>query len=287
MENRIPKATLKVYIATSWKNPHYDEACAIVRAAGHTVLDWKAVPAAFRWIDVDARFAARALPGVWTPDATVKALEHPSPKNAFMQDMELLEMADALVMLTPCGRSASIEAGIAIGRNLPRVALIMPDTEPETMLRGLDLRAGMESLLPWLLEVEAKTALDNQTRDRDQFAPALREMARIASGGVAPKTADTTSLRSALDKQLRGAREALDELVEVARESGEYNDDEDGEELGQIRDTVRTAIDLIDPLMKLSRGRTMSELHKAFGAPGDWGYETEFGAALSKFYSNE
>lgn len=31
----------------------------------------------------------------------------------------------------------------------------------------------------------------------------------------------------------------------------------------------------------------MAELHRAFGAPGDWGYEIELGQALAKFYRGE
>lgn len=104
--------------------------------------------------------------------------------------------------------------------------------------------------------------------------------------------AQTDELIRALGRQLTEARDALNELVEAVEESGEYDDDPDDDErdsgsLMTLKTTVRTAIDLIDALKKLARGRTLGELHDAFGAPGEWGYETAFGQALSEFYRTE
>lgn len=43
-------------------------------------------------------------------------------------------------------------------------------------------------------------------------------------------------------------------------------------------------IQLLTVLRRLVANRTVAELHDAFGAPGDWGYETALGAALSRLY---
>ena len=102
--------------------------------------------------------------------------------------------------------------------------------------------------------------------------------------------AQTDDLIRALGRQMNEARDALNELVEAAAESGEYEDDDpdpDENTLASLKNTVRIAVDLIDALKKLARGRTLGELHDAFGAPGEWGYETAFGEALSKFYRAE
>lgn len=42
--------------------------------------------------------------------------------------------------------------------------------------------------------------------------------------------------------------------------------------------TLRDAADLLRVLAKVVEGNTLA---KAFGAPGDWGYQTEIGAALA------
>lgn len=104
--------------------------------------------------------------------------------------------------------------------------------------------------------------------------------------------AQTDDLIRALGRQMIEARDALNELIEAVEESGEYDDDPDDEEtdratLMSLKNTVSTAIDLIDALKKLARDRTLGELHDAFGAPGEWGYETAFGKALWKFYRTE
>lgn len=47
---------------------------------------------------------------------------------------------------------------------------------------------------------------------------------------------------------------------------------------------LREAIELVSCLRRLLEGRSVAEIHKAFGAPGDFGYETPIGAALDKTY---
>jgi len=46
----------------------------------------------------------------------------------------------------------------------------------------------------------------------------------------------------------------------------------------------REAAELVGCLRRLVEGRTPDEIHKAFGAPGDFGYETPIGDALAKVY---
>lgn len=50
---------------------------------------------------------------------------------------------------------------------------------------------------------------------------------------------------------------------------------------------LREAVELVRCLRRLTRGRSVQELHAAFGAPGDFGYETPIGAALSRLYRGE
>jgi hypothetical protein len=50
---------------------------------------------------------------------------------------------------------------------------------------------------------------------------------------------------------------------------------------------LREAIELVGCLRRLVAGSTVTEIYKAFGAPGDFGYDTPIGAALAKFYRGE
>ena len=49
-------------------------------------------------------------------------------------------------------------------------------------------------------------------------------------------------------------------------------------------DELRRTVRLLGCLRRLVVGRTPQELHEAFGAPGDWGYEIPLGDALYKLY---
>lgn len=50
---------------------------------------------------------------------------------------------------------------------------------------------------------------------------------------------------------------------------------------------LREAVELAGCLRRLVRGRSVGEIHKAFGAPGDFGYETSIGDALARLYRGE
>ncbi len=50
---------------------------------------------------------------------------------------------------------------------------------------------------------------------------------------------------------------------------------------------LREAIELVGCLRRLVAGRSLQELHAAFGAPGDLGYDTPIGDALAQLYRGE
>lgn len=49
--------------------------------------------------------------------------------------------------------------------------------------------------------------------------------------------------------------------------------------------TLRDGAELIRVLARMVAGKTIQEVHRAFGAPGDWGYETPIGNTLSNLYT--
>ncbi len=85
-------------------------------------------------------------------------------------------------------------------------------------------------------------------------------------------------LEDAITSQLRGYQSALDALV------ARIDDEAD---IGIERHLLLEAIEIARCARRLVRGRTMKELHDAFGAPGDFGYDTPIGEALARLYRGQ
>lgn len=104
-------------------------------------------------------------------------------------------------------------------------------------------------------------------------------------------------LMRSLDNQLLESRDAFDLLRDKAYEAvesklaadgdGDDADESKPDKIGKASGRVRASICLVGVLRKLCKGRSLQELYAAFGAPGDWGYETELGNALARFYRGE
>ena len=125
-------ATIKnIYVASSWRNQIQQEVVKDLRAAGFEVYDFKN-PAegnnGFKWSDIDPDWQN------WTPEQFRESLRHPIAARGFNLDMDALRWCDACVLVMPCGRSAHLEAGYAIGAGKP-TAILLSDGEPELMYR--------------------------------------------------------------------------------------------------------------------------------------------------------
>lgn len=88
---------------------------------------------------------------------------------------------------------------------------------------------------------------------------------------------NTAVLVAALQKREREYRNAIDRLRELASEQTE-------DDVHDLTRLLRESIDMVGCLRRLVPHATVNELHHAFGAPGDFGYETPIGAALDRLY---
>jgi hypothetical protein len=118
---------MRIYVASSWKNERQPEVVRVLREAGHDAYDFR--DGAFRWRDVattdqltdPVRFRDETL-------ALTVARRH------FFTDMGALQAADATVLVLPCGRSAHLELGWAVGAGKRTIILLDdPLSEPELM----------------------------------------------------------------------------------------------------------------------------------------------------------
>lgn len=85
------------------------------------------------------------------------------------------------------------------------------------------------------------------------------------------------TLEAVLAKRERDYASALDRLRELAPTEAES-------EVYDLTILLREAVEVARCARRLTRGRTLHEIHKAFGAPGDFGYETPIGDALARTY---
>lgn len=104
---------MSIYLATSWKNEHYNRVLKLLRDRGHTVYDFREKNFAFAQLhagDSDIE----SLP----PREQQALLNHPNSQRAFKADMAGLSESDVLIMLYPCGNDAHVELGWACAQGL-------------------------------------------------------------------------------------------------------------------------------------------------------------------------
>jgi len=125
--------TRKIYVASSWRNPIQPLIVCALRDFGHEVYDFRRPREdnyGFAWSEVNPEWMK------WTPEEFVSDLYagHPSVVRGFAFDKEALDWADTCVLVLPCGRSAHLEAGYAIGKGKFTLVYLHPDRfEPELM----------------------------------------------------------------------------------------------------------------------------------------------------------
>lgn len=124
----------RIYLATSWRNPHYEPTLAALGERYH-VYDFKNNKVAFSWGAVLSGSGPLA-DGRFPVSAVEQALRANEARAAWYADYSHLINADACVLLLPAGNSAHMEAGLAGGQKKP-VLLYVPQEvqvlEPDLM----------------------------------------------------------------------------------------------------------------------------------------------------------
>ena len=168
---------MKVYVASSWRNPTQPEIIEAIRAAGHEVYDFrhpKEGDSGFHWSEIDDRWI------YWTPAEYVRALDHPIAKAGFKSDFDAMQWADVIVMVQPCGRSAHLELGWACGAK-KRTCILLRDGEPELMVLMVDkLVLSVDELLKWLESTEQAMG-ETATDETDTVATATSKGTETAT----------------------------------------------------------------------------------------------------------
>lgn len=137
---------MKIYVASSWRNQRQPIVVNCLRHSGHDVYDFR--KDGFGWHEVDANWEQ------WTAEEYVAALTHEHSIRGFNRDMKNLMECDVCIMIMPCGPSASMEMGWAVGAG-KKVAVYIPATrEPDLMVKMADLVTNhWMDIEMWLVQV--------------------------------------------------------------------------------------------------------------------------------------
>lgn len=136
-----------VYVASSWRNPMQDAVVAVLGAANIDCYDFKNPEGrtGFAWSEIDPNWLS------WTSKEYVAALQHPAAVAGFDSDFAAMQKADTFVLVLPCGRSAHLELGWAVGQGKRTCILTRDGEEPELMARMVDhIATSVMDLLGWL-----------------------------------------------------------------------------------------------------------------------------------------
>lgn len=119
----------RIYVASSWRNPHQPSIVDLLRRHGHQVYDFRNPPnlAGFKWSDIGLQIPC-------TAEEYRTALQtHPRAAQGFNADFSAMRWADTGLLVLPCGRSAHLELGWLAGAGKRTLILTQDGEEPELM----------------------------------------------------------------------------------------------------------------------------------------------------------
>ena len=141
--------SMSIYVASSWRNTLQQGVVHVLRAAGFEVYDFQNPPnsAGFGWEQIALPPFAESV----RQCDYLSAIDHPRAVEGFEADFDAMKNADTFILVLPCGRSAHLELGWAVGAG-KRTAILLDDPcTPELMYRMVDhLSSNMMDLLGWL-----------------------------------------------------------------------------------------------------------------------------------------
>jgi nucleoside 2-deoxyribosyltransferase len=128
--------TRKIYLASSWKNQQQPNAVMKLRGMGHEVYDFR-IPTlenvGFNWKQCQMEGGEQI--NMHDIALYIRHITHNSmAQTGFKLDYDALNWCDTCILLLPCGRSAHLEAGYAIGQGKETFIVLDKDGfEPELM----------------------------------------------------------------------------------------------------------------------------------------------------------
>ena len=121
----------RIYVASSWRNPHQPDIVDLLHHQGHEVYDFRnpfTGIRGFAWAEIDPDWQS------WSAKKYREVLTtHPVAARGFVSDLRAMQWADTCLLVLPCGRSAHLEAGWFCGQGKRCIILTQDGEEPELM----------------------------------------------------------------------------------------------------------------------------------------------------------
>jgi hypothetical protein len=156
--------SMKIYVASSWRNALQPGIVHILRRAGHDVYDFRHPEPGndgFAWSSIDECWQD------WTSEQYRTALQHPIAVKGYQLDIDALRSCEVVVYVLPCGRSASWEFGYAMGQGKKGYVIAFDRCEPELMFREATILTSMNEVFDVFLSKEKEAEI----RDEKWFPP--------------------------------------------------------------------------------------------------------------------
>lgn len=143
-----------VYVASSWRNNIQPIICELLAEREIPHYDFKNPSPAtgFAWSEIDPNWKA------WSAEEYIQLLNHPRAIEGFNSDMDALKRSTHTILILPCGRSAHLELGWAVGAGKKTAILTKDGEEPELMAKMVDLlTSSVKDLLDWIQDGPVET----------------------------------------------------------------------------------------------------------------------------------
>lgn len=149
---------MRIYVASSWRNQYQPTVVSALRSEGFEVYDYRNPEPGnngFSWRAIDPEWESHKEDVA----AYLKLLEHPIAEAGFKLDMDALKACDLCIMVMPCGMSASLETGYAVGAGKPTCIFVPGLREPDLMAKMADLVTDdVDAMLTWARDQRRKVA---------------------------------------------------------------------------------------------------------------------------------
>ncbi len=143
---------LSIYVASSWRNDRQPALVQALRGAQFEVYDFRDPAFGFSWRDIDPAWRT------WSAARYLQALESEPVIVGYERDMAALEDADCVILVLPCGKSAHLEAGWAVGQGKPLIIVLdSREIEPDLMYRmAAKIVTTLEDAVAWAFVIQAE-----------------------------------------------------------------------------------------------------------------------------------
>jgi len=140
----------RIYVASSWRNRLQSDVVIRLREMGHKVYDFRNPGPGkhgFSWGQISEDYIK------WTPKEYIENLKtNDVIAKAYKLDMDALNWCNMCILLLPCGRSAHLEAGYAIGKGKMTAVYIDEEKfEPDLMYLMADkISDNLDDIYSWI-----------------------------------------------------------------------------------------------------------------------------------------